>query len=124
MGNRLYVGNLSFSVTKESLTELFSKAGSVTDANVITDRMSGQSRGFGFVEMSNDAEAQEAIKQLNGQTIGDRQIVVNEARPSAKREGGGGGGRRFGGGGGGGGRNKRPGGGGGSGGHNRSRERY
>ncbi len=123
MGNRLYVGNLAFSVTKESLTELFSKAGVVTDANVITDRMSGQSRGFGFVEMASDAEAQAAITQCNGQTLGDRQIVVNEARPSAKREGGGGG-RRFGSGGGGGGRNKRPGGFGNSGGHNRNRERY
>jgi len=116
MGNRLYVGNLAYSVTKEALTELFSKAGTVSDANVITDRMSGQSRGFGFVEMASDAEAQEAIKQLNGQTLGEKQIIVNEARPTNRKEGGGGG-RRFGKGGGN--RGKRPGGGGGF-----NRERY
>ena len=115
MGRRLYVGNLAYSVTKESLTEFFSKAGSVVSADIITDRMSGQSRGFGFVEMETDEQAQEAIKQLNSQTLGDRQIVVNEARENKRREGGGGGGRRFGGGGGGGRSHGGPGGGSGGG---------
>ena len=124
MGNRLYVGNLASSVTKESLTQLFSQAGTVSDVNIIMDRMSGQSRGFGFVEMGSDGEAQEAINQLNGKTLDDRQIVVNEARPSNRRNGGGGG-RRFGGGGKGGSgghRGKRHGSGGG--GFNRNRGRY
>lgn len=100
MGRKLYVGNLSYSVTKEMLEELFSKAGKVESVNIVTDRYSGQSRGFGFVEMASDREAGEAIKQLNSQTLDDRQIVVNEARTET-RKGGGGGGRRFGSGGGG-----------------------
>ena len=90
----IFVGNLSFGTTEQDLRGLFEAYGTVDRVNIVTDRDSGQPRGFAFVEMSNDAEAQEAIKQLNGQTLGDRQIVVNEARPSAKREGGGGGGRR------------------------------
>jgi len=100
MGRKLYVGNLSYAVTKEMLEELFGKVGKVESVNIVTDRYSGQSRGFGFVEMANPNEANEAIKQLNGQTVADRQIIVNEARSDGKK-GGDGGGRRFGGGGGG-----------------------
>jgi hypothetical protein len=100
MGRKLYVGNLSYAVTKEMLEEFFGKVGKVESVNIVTDRYSGQSRGFGFVEMANPNEANEAIKQLNGQTVGDRQIIVNEATSDGKK-GGDGGGRRFGGGGGG-----------------------
>jgi RNA recognition motif-containing protein len=100
MGRKLYVGNLSYAVTKEMLEELFGKVGKVESVNIVTDRYSGQSRGFGFVEMANPNEANEAIKQLNGQTVADRQIIVNEATSDGKK-GGDGGGRRFGGGGGG-----------------------
>jgi RNA recognition motif-containing protein len=96
MGRKLYVGNLSYAVTKEMLEEIFSKAGKVESVNIVTDRYSGQSRGFGFVEMANQNEASEAIKQLNGQTVADRQIIVNEARTDERK---GGGGRRFSGGG-------------------------
>jgi len=98
MGRKLYVGNLSYSVTKEMLEELFGKIGKVDSVNIVTDRYSGLSRGFGFVEMANSNEAGEAIKQLNGRTVADRQIIVNEAR-SEGRKGGGGGSKRFGGGG-------------------------
>ncbi len=101
MGRKLYVGNLSYSVTKEMLEELFGKVGKVETVNIVTDRYSGLSRGFGFVEMANPNEASEAIKQLNGQTVADRQIIVNEARSDGKKSSGGGGGKRFGGGGGG-----------------------
>ncbi len=117
MGRKLYVGNLSYSVTKETLEELFGKVGKVESVSIITDKYSGQPRGFGFVEMSSQQEAEEAIKQLNGQMLGDREIVVNEAR-AEERKGGGGGGRGFGGGGGG-----RGGGGGGRGGGEK-RRRY
>ena len=92
------MGNLSYSVTKETLEEFFGKVGKVESVSIITDKYSGQPRGFGFVEMSSQQEAEEAIKQLNGQTLGDREIVVNEAR-AEERKGGGGGGRGFGGGG-------------------------
>lgn len=98
MGRKLYVGNLAYSLNEDTLKELFSKAGTVTSVTLITDKYSGRLKGFGFVEMSTDEEAQKAIKELNGQTLAERQIVVNEARPPRKREGGY---RDFGGGGGG-----------------------
>lgn len=106
MGKRLYVGNLSFSVTGSDLEALFSEHGSVTSAQVISDRETGRSKGFGFVEMANDGEAQAAINALNGTQQQGRAITVNEARPREERPGGGGGGGRggYGGGGGGGGR--------------------
>lgn len=100
MGRKLYVGNLPFTTSDESLTELFSKAGKVDSARVVRDQGTGESRGFGFVEMSTDEEAQKAISQLNQNSIDGRSIVVNEARP--KTEGGGGGRGGYGGGGGGG----------------------
>lgn len=105
MGKKLYVGNLSYSMTDDGLMEAFSKCGTVESARVITDRDSGRSKGFGFVEMASDADATKAIEQLNGQTVDGRALNVSEARPQAPREGGGGGGGRggFGGGGGGGG---------------------
>lgn len=99
MGRRLYVGNLAFQVTDADLQELFSQAGSCDSAAVITDKFSGQSRGFGFVEMSSDAEAQRAVQQFDGYELKGRAIKVNEAR---EREDRGGGGFRGGGGGGGG----------------------
>lgn len=98
MGKKLYVGNLSYSVRDSDLEDLFAAHGSVQSAQVIMDRDSGRSKGFGFVEMSNDDEAQAAISALNGREIEGRALTVNEARP---REEGGGGGRRSGGGGGG-----------------------
>ena len=100
MGNKLYVGNLSYDVQDRDLQELFAQYGTVTSARVVTDRDSGRSKGFGFVEFGTDEEAQAAISALNGQEIGGRALTVNEARP--KEEGGerrGGGGRGFGGGG-------------------------
>lgn len=100
MGKKLYVGNLPFSATEQSLADTFAAFGSVESAKIITDRDSGRSKGFGFVEMSSDSEAQEAISKLNGSDYGGRQMTVNEARPQAPREGGG---RGFGGGRGGGG---------------------
>ena len=106
MGRKLYVGNLPYSVTQESLQEEFGKCGTVDSVSIITDRDTGQSKGFAFVEMSSDAEAQRAIQSLNGNSLDGRNITVNEARPKAPRSGGGGfggGGRRPGGGGGGGG---------------------
>ena len=116
MGNKLYVGNLAYSVRDESLQESFGQFGTVTSAKVMMDRDTGRSKGFGFVEMGSDAEAQAAINGMNGQALEGRAIVVNEARPREERPGGfgGGGGSRggYGGGGGGGGY----GGGGGSGG--------
>ena len=115
MGTKLYVGNLSFRTTSEDLQEYFGQAGTVQSANVITDRDSGFSRGFAFVEMSSDEEAASAVTMFNGQELDGRSLVVNEARP---REEGGGGGNRGGGGGygGGGGRGGNRGGGGGGGG--------
>ena len=103
MSNKLYVGNLSFRVTSEDLQEHFATAGAVESANVVYDRETGRSRGFGFVEMADDDAANAAIAQFNGQEYDGRNIVVNEARPREDRgsSGGGGGGRRGGGGGGG-----------------------
>ena len=102
---RLYVGNLSYRVTSEELQELFSQAGTVTSANVVEDRDSGQSRGFGFVEMASKEEGEAAISQFNGKEFGGRNLTVNEARPREDRGGfGGGGGGRGGNRGGGGGR--------------------
>ena len=120
MGSKLYVGNLTFGVTDAELQEMFQPHGTVRSAQVIMDRETGRSKGFGFVEMSNDQEAQKAIDALNGQQIEGRALTVNEARP--KTEGGGGGGR--GGYGGGGGRGGYGGGGGGYGGGGRDRDRY
>jgi RNA recognition motif-containing protein len=98
----LYVGSLPYSTTEQQLSELFSQHGTVTSAKVITDRYTGQSRGFGFVEMATAEEAQKAIAALNGAALGGRTLVVNEARPQEKRPyGGGGGGGAPGGGGGG-----------------------
>jgi len=91
MGKRLYVGNLSYGTTDESLHQLFAAHGTVTSAQVIMDRDTGRSKGFGFVEMGSDQEAQAAIAALNGQEVDGRSLTVNEARP--KPEGGGGGGR-------------------------------
>jgi RNA recognition motif-containing protein len=102
MSNKLYVGNLSFRVTSEDLQEHFAAAGAVESANVVYDRETGRSRGFGFVEMADEEAANAAIAQFNGQEYDGRNMVVNEARPREDRGGGGGGGRRGGGGGGGG----------------------
>jgi RNA recognition motif-containing protein len=92
VGTKLYVGSLPYSTTEQQLSELFSQYGTVTSAKVITDRYTGQSRGFGFVEMSTGEEAQKAIAALNGSALGGRTLVVNEARPQEKRPYGGGGG--------------------------------
>ena len=106
MGNKLYVGNLSYSTTDESLSELFSGAGTVQSAKVITENQTGRSKGFGFVEMSTDEEAAEAIKKFDGFDFDGRKLKVSEARPKTTRPGGGGygggGGGGYGGGGGGG----------------------
>ena len=104
MGNRLYVGNLSYDVSSSDLEALLTPHGTVLSAEVISDRMTGRSKGFGFVEMDNDAEAEAAIAALNGQDHGGRSLTVNEAKPRAPRSGGGGG---YGGGGGGGGGGRR-----------------
>ncbi|WP_425256885.1 RNA recognition motif domain-containing protein [Rubrivivax sp. RP6-9] len=123
MGNKLYVGNLAYSVRDESLQQAFGQFGTVTSAKVMMDRDTGRSKGFGFVEMGSDAEAQAAINGMNGQALEGRAIVVNEARPREDRPGGfGGGGGRSGGGGGygGGGGGGYGGGGGGAGGGGRS----
>ena len=101
MGKRLYVGNLSYEVSSSELQQLFSQHGSVQSAEVVADRDTGRSKGFGFVEMSSDDEAQAAIAALNGQQHGGRALTVNEARPREERSGGGGGRGGFGGGGGG-----------------------
>lgn len=85
MGNKLYVGNLVFSATEQSLTQHFSSFGSVNSARIIMDRDSGRSKGFGFVEMSTDEEAQAAIDGLNGQEVDGRRMVVNIAKPSEPR---------------------------------------
>ena len=116
MGNKLYVGNLAYSVRDDSLQQTFSEFGHVTSAKVMMDRETGRSKGFGFVEMGSDAEAQAAIKGLNGQSVDGRALVVNEARPKEERPGGFGGGRSGGGGYGGGGGGGYGGGGGGYGG--------
>ncbi len=98
MAIRLYVGNLSYQTTQEDLAQTFAEAGNVTNATVMTDRYSGQSRGFGFVEMATDEEAQNAVRMYNGFNMGGRALVVNEARPREQQGGGGGGGFRSGGG--------------------------
>ena len=108
MGKKLYVGNLSFETTASEVEKLFSDHGSVESAEVINDRMTGRSKGFGFVQMQSDSEAEAAITALNGQEFGGRTLTVNEAKPRTERSGGGGGGGRGGyGGGGGGGRRDR-----------------
>lgn len=135
MAKKLYVGNLSYQVDSSELEQLFGQHGQVLSAQVINDRDTGRSKGFGFVEMANDAEAEAAIQALNGQEHGGRALTVNEARPREERGGGGGGGygggggggRRGGGGGyggGGGGGGGRGGYGGGGGGRDRGRDRY
>jgi RNA recognition motif-containing protein len=93
MGKKIYVGNLPFSATSESLNELFAKFGTVDSAKIVTDRDTGRSKGFGFVEMSTDDQAAAAIDKLNGSDMGGRNLVVNEARPMEPRTGGFGGGR-------------------------------
>jgi len=102
MSTKLYVGNLSFRVTSEDLQEHFATAGEVNSANVVMDRETGRSRGFGFVEMASEDAANNAIAQFNGQEYDGRNMVVNEARPRDDNRGGGGGGRGGRGGGGGG----------------------
>jgi RNA recognition motif-containing protein len=118
MGRKLYVGNLSYSVSSSELQQLFSQFGTVTSAQVISDRETGKSKGFGFVEMGSDDEAQAAIAAMNGQQHGGRPLTVNEAKPREDRGGGGGYG-----GGGGGGRGGYGGGGGGYGGGGRGGDR-
>jgi RNA recognition motif-containing protein len=124
MGNKLYVGNLPYTVRDEDLQQSFSEYGSVSSAKVMMERDTGRSKGFGFVEMGSDAEAQAAIEGMNGQSLGGRSLVVNEARPMEARPPrtggfggprGGGGGGGFGGGGGGDGGFRSPYGGGGGG---------
>jgi RNA recognition motif-containing protein len=95
MGRKLYVGNLPYEVGEAELQELFGRAGSVESVTVMRDQMTGRARGFAFVEMSTDEEAQKAITALNGTPVGGRNLTVNEARPKAERSGGGfGGGHR------------------------------
>ena len=93
MGNKLYVGGLPFSVTEGQLQEIFAAHGTVESAKVIADKFTGQSRGFGFVEMSSSGEAQKAIDALNGTQLDGRTLTVNEAKPMARRDNGGGGNR-------------------------------
>jgi RNA recognition motif-containing protein len=116
MGKKLYVGNLAYTVTDSELQQIFGEHGTVVSAQVIMDRDTGRSKGFGFVEMSSDAEAQAAIDALNTKEVGGRALTVNEARPKPEGGRGGGGGGR-GGYGGGGGRGGYGGGGGGRGGY-------
>src|SRR5205814_4596313 len=103
MGTKLYVGNLSFNTTENELQELFSQAGTVQEVSLMQDKFTGKSRGFAFVTMGSEEDAQNAISKLNGQTVEGRALTVNEARPREPRPPGGGGGRGYGGGGGGGG---------------------
>jgi cold-inducible RNA-binding protein len=106
MGNKLYVGNLSFNTTETELQDLFAQAGPVNEVVLMQDKFTGKSRGFAFVTMSTDQDAQTAVTQFNGKQIGGRPLTVNEARPREERSGGGGGGGGrggYGGGGGGGG---------------------
>ncbi len=112
MAKRIYVGGLPYSATESDLEDLFAAHGNVTSASVITDKYTNQAKGFGFVEMATDAEADAAISALNGSMMGGRSLTVNEAKPREERStGGGGGGSRGGYGGGGGGRNSGGGGG-------------
>jgi RNA recognition motif-containing protein len=90
MAKKLYVGGLAYSVTEQELEALFAEQGKVTSVAVIKDRDSGQSKGFGFVEMADDTEAQNAMKELNGKDVSGRSIMVNEARPQEDRSSGGG----------------------------------
>ena len=105
MAKKLYIGGLSYSTTEDSLREAFSQAGAVESASIIMDKMSGRSRGFGFVEMTNDEDAEKAIEMWNGKELDGRKLTVNEARPMSerppRRTGGGGGFNRGGSGGGG-----------------------
>ena len=87
MANKLFVGSLPFATTSDELKEIFAKVGEVTSANVVTDKMTGRSRGFGFVEMVKDEDAKAAIEKLNGSEVGGRKIFVSEAKPQAPREG-------------------------------------
>lgn len=103
MAKKIYVGNLAFSVTDDELTQAFASFGTVASARVVIDKMSGRSKGFGFVEIEDDGAADEAINKMNGQTIAGRAVRVSEAKPQEPRTGGGGGRGGFGGGGGGGG---------------------
>jgi cold-inducible RNA-binding protein len=104
MGTKLYVGNLPFSTTENELQELFAQAGAVQEVTLMQDKFTGKSRGFAFITMGSEQDAQNAINTLNGKAIEGRSLTVNEARPrEARPPGGGGGGRGYGGGGGGGG---------------------
>jgi RNA recognition motif-containing protein len=116
MSTKLYVGNISFNTSNQDLIDLFSAAGTVTSANIIEDRETGRSRGFGFVEMSSSEEANAAIASLNGKEVDGRALKVNEAKPQSNDRGGFGGG--------GGGRGGRGGNGGGGGGYGGSRNRW
>ncbi|MDM7915590.1 MAG: RNA recognition motif domain-containing protein [Candidatus Eisenbacteria bacterium] len=95
MGRNLYVGNLAYSVTEDELRNLFEQIGAVETVNIITDRETGRPRGFGFVKMTTDEDAQKAVEQLNGRPFLDRALVVNEARPKGDGGGGGAGYRRY-----------------------------
>ena len=92
MSKKLYVGNIPFTATEDELRAVFERHGSVGSVNVIMDRQTGQSKGFAFVEMSSDSEAQKAMQELNGSSLDDREIKVNEAKPKAPRDNRGGGG--------------------------------
>lgn len=92
MSKRIYVGSLPYQITEDQLESLFGEYGKVSDSQVIMDRFTGQAKGFAFIEMENDAEAEAAISALNGTEFGGRTLVVNEARPREERSGGGGGG--------------------------------
>ena len=113
MGNKLYVGNLSFNTTETDLQDFFAQAGPVTEVMLVQDKFTGKSRGFAFVTMATDGDAQNAITQFHGKPMDGRNLTVNEARPREDRGGGGGGGGGYRGGGGGGGGGYRGGGGGG-----------
>ncbi len=86
MANKLFVGNLSYSMTSDALRDAFAKIGEVVDANIVMDKMSGRSRGFGFIEMKNEEDAKKAIETLNGTDVDGRKIFVSEARPQAPRD--------------------------------------
>ena len=88
MSKKLYVGNLSYNTTESQIRELFAGVGEITSVNLITDRDTGRAKGFGFVEMADDQQAQEAIRRFNGYTLDDRNLTVNEAKPREERSGG------------------------------------